>query len=157
MSHHPVLPANVGLRRGARQAERHLLIQPRQGPWSHQHWSRVPIHEIYANCSKSLLCACKGSSEIFGQWLFCLSEVPELLGPPMSGINVLTSHWNGRWSPESSWMVTALTLILFPLQPKTCRYQRLKLRNSWCPLLFSNGGKRRPLANTAMINDAAKH
>lgn len=58
---------------------------------------------------------------------------------------------------ESSWMVTALTLILFPLQPKTCCYQCLKLRISWCPLLFSNGGKIRPLANTAMINDAGDH
>lgn len=38
-----------------------------------QYWSHVAIHgEIYANCSKSLRCVCKGSSEIFGQWVLCL-------------------------------------------------------------------------------------
>lgn len=58
---------------------------------------------------------------------------------------------------ESSWMVTALTLILFPLQPKTCRYQCPKPQISWCPLLFSNGGKTRPLANPAMIQGAGDH
>lgn len=113
VSHHPILLAITVMRLNSHQAQRHPMIQPRRGSWNHPNTRAMSLStgrfmQIVLNpfCvfAEALLRSLDNGFSVSK----CITA--ELLGLPLSGIILLTNHWNGRGSfSETSWLLT-----LFP-------------------------------------------
>lgn len=109
-SHHPILLAKTVMRLNSHQVQRRPKIQPRRGSWNHPNTGAMSLStgrfmQIVLNPF------CVFAKTLLRSWdnEFSVSKygTAELLGPPLSGIILLTNHWNGKGSlSATSWLVT---------------------------------------------------